>query len=202
MEDFLTEGGFLAPHRRIQLQGVVFKIFNRRARPIRARPPAPAPGGPLLGHMFPPLVADGGRCGGPRGGAGAVAVDQPAQKCFRTNTWCGGDISQQLPSGRGGVGRRAGGPTRLPHVSRLCLVAPSSLATCRCSRSPCRASWAPFCLQQVMSRSDLGGASSSCFARRNLFSCLLALCFQDAERLERTGGTDAASPQESGALPL
>lgn len=61
MEGLLQEVCFLASHGWIRGQGVIFKIFNKRAWPIRASSPEPAPGGPLLG------CGTAGRCGGDPG---------------------------------------------------------------------------------------------------------------------------------------
>lgn len=174
---------------------MIFKIFNKPAGPIRACCPEPAPGGPLQ---------DGGEVWGDP----AAAPGLFTHRCRIIPTRTRARRRQRLRAAGGGG---AGGPERLSH--RLAPLSAHSQG-----RLPGRNCTCGFALvQSHVGPGRPGGAAGRPSARRPSRvgltpdaradlalpgRVLLTPSCQGDKRLERTGGTDASSPRESGALPL
>ncbi|XP_053057009.1 uncharacterized protein LOC113601150 [Acinonyx jubatus] len=155
-------------------------------RPLRARLPAPAPGGPLLVHTFQ-FGCSGGGGGAARGGAGAVAVAvyHPVRNRSHVNTWCGCRSSQRLDAVPVGVGKEPVVPGASPAAWRYPnVLVPnhgwhrwplaawqnrarsfSLLPRQAVPERPAGAARRPLCPKELPS--DLGSGGTSCFTSRN-----------------------------------
>ena len=150
VEGFLQEVAFWPLTDKIWLREWYLKYLT--SKPDQSEcggASAPAPRGPLLGHMFPPWLQDGGRCGGPW-----EDPLPPAAAAFHSSwmsVWWAGDGKCWSPPWAPWGAYSRSLPARVTSASSLA-EAPDVLGTARAA-----------------SRSDIWGSGSSCFSRRALF---------------------------------